>query len=86
MSSRVRFHQRHDIGVSSVHQPEQLIYSAITDADICGQHTQVVAGQQRLCSAVFTGAPVVNGNSFATLNAKPTRAAKTNTGAESSDR
>ena len=42
--------------------------------------------EQRLCSAVFTGAPVVNGNSFAALNAKPTSAAKTNTRTESSDR
>ncbi len=31
-------------------EPQQLIYSAITDVDICGQHTQVVAGRT---TAVF---------------------------------
>ncbi len=50
MPPRVRFHQQHDIGVGSVHQPQQLIYSEITDVDICGQHTQVVAGRT---TAVF---------------------------------
>jgi hypothetical protein len=47
---RARFHRQQDIGVGSVHQPQQLIYSAITDVDICGQQTQVVAGRT---TAVF---------------------------------